>query len=42
MYLANKNISGLQNIPLFPESEPPKEIYPNFHQLEVIGLTKCS
>ncbi len=30
MYLANKNIR-VANVPLFPESEPPKEIYQILH-----------
>lgn len=37
MYLANKNIR-VANVPLFPESEPPKEIY-QISPTKVIGLT---
>ena len=37
MYLANKNIR-VANVPLFPESEPPKEIY-QISPSKVIGLT---
>ncbi|QQP70004.1 kinase/pyrophosphorylase [Carnobacterium sp. CS13] len=37
MYLANKNIR-IANVPLFPESEPPKEIY-QISPTKVIGLT---
>ncbi|GEM01707.1 hypothetical protein SAMN05421839_1132 [Halolactibacillus halophilus] len=37
MYLANKNIR-VANIPLFPESEPPKEIY-QISPTRIIGLT---
>ncbi|WP_034552127.1 pyruvate, water dikinase regulatory protein [Carnobacterium funditum] len=39
MYLANKNIR-VANIPLFPESEPPKEIY-QISPTRVIGLTNA-
>ncbi|MBT2732545.1 pyruvate, water dikinase regulatory protein [Carnobacterium sp. ISL-102] len=37
IYLANKNIRVL-NIPLFPESDPPKEIY-QISSTKIIGLT---
>ncbi|WP_414839065.1 pyruvate, water dikinase regulatory protein [Carnobacterium sp. TMP28] len=37
MYLANKNIR-VANVPLFPESEPPKEIY-QISPSKIIGLT---
>ncbi|UJF16764.1 kinase/pyrophosphorylase (plasmid) [Jeotgalibaca sp. MA1X17-3] len=37
MYLANKNIR-VANVPLFPESEPPKEIY-QISPTRIIGLT---
>lgn len=37
MYLANKNIC-VANIPLFPESEPPKELY-QISPTKIIGLT---
>lgn len=37
MYLANKNIR-VANVPLFPESDPPKEIY-QISPTKIIGLT---
>ena len=37
MYLANKNIR-VANVPLFPESEPPKELY-QISPTKIIGLT---
>lgn len=39
MYLANKNVK-VANVPLFPESEPPKEIF-EVSPKKVIGLTNA-